>query len=52
MICANSLRVAGAGFGSETNVVTMITNKGEYELELQSKEMVAHKIFDKILEEM
>ena len=32
MICANSLRVAGAGFGSETNVVTMITNKGEYDI--------------------
>ena len=50
MICANSLRTAGAGFGTDTNVITLITADGETELELMSKEAAAHKILDKILE--
>ena len=50
MICANSLRTAGAGFGTDTNVITLITRDGETELELMSKESAAHKILDKILE--
>ena len=49
MICANSLRVAGAGFGTDTNVITLITRNGEKELQLQSKEAAAHAIFDEIL---
>ena len=50
MICANSLRTAGAGFGVDTNVITLITRDGDTELELMSKEAAAHKILDKILE--
>ena len=48
MICANSLRTAGAGFGTDTNVITVITKDGELELELMSKEMAAHRILDTI----
>ena len=50
MICANSLRTAGAGFGTDTNVITLITADGETELELMSKEAAAHRILDRILE--
>ena len=52
MICANSLRTAGAGFGTDTNVITLITEKGEQELAMQSKESAAHCIFDAILKDM
>ena len=50
MICANSLRTAGAGFGTDTNVITLITRDGETELELMSKDAAAHRILDRILE--
>lgn len=50
MIVANNLKTAGAGFGTDTNVVTLITKEDETELELMSKDEVAHRIFDKILE--
>ncbi len=50
MICANSLRTAGAGFGTDTNVITLITADAELELELMRKEDAAHRIFDVILE--
>ena len=49
MIVANSLRVAGAGFGTETNVVTLITKQSERELPLMSKAEVAREIIDEIL---
>ena len=49
MICANSLKSAGAGFGTDTNIVTLITKNFEESLELMSKEQVAHKIQDKLL---
>ena len=49
MICANSLRREGAGFGTDTNILTLITADSETELELMSKEDAAHRIFDKIL---
>ncbi len=49
MICANSLRKAGAGFGGDTNIITLITADGEEELELMSKEAAAHKILDAII---
>lgn len=49
MICANSLRESGAGFGTDTNIITMITKNDEAKLELMSKEAAAHAIFDKIL---
>lgn len=49
MIVANNLREAGAGFGTDTNVVTLITEKGDFELPQMSKEKVAEKIFDAIM---
>lgn len=49
MIVANNLKTAGAGFGTDTNVITMITQNEEIELELMSKEEVSHKILDQIL---
>ncbi len=49
MICANSLRTAGAGFGTDTNIITLITADSEKELELMSKEQASHAIFDFIL---
>lgn len=49
MIVANNLKVSGAGFGTDTNVVTMITKDGVEELEIMSKEDVANALIDKIL---
>ncbi len=49
MIVANSLRTEGAGFGTDTNVVTIITKDNVRELPVMDKEKVAHKIFDAIL---
>lgn len=48
MICANSIRTAGSGFGTDTNVITIITKEGDKELELMSKESAAHVILDEI----
>lgn len=48
MICANSLRKVGAGFGVDTNVITLITNDGIKELELMKKEDAAHEILDNL----
>lgn len=48
MICANNLKVASAGFGTDTNVVTLIQAQKEQELPLQSKEAVGHAILDVI----
>ena len=50
MIIANNLKVAGAGFGTDTNIVTMITKNQEIELPIMSKSEVASSILDKILE--
>ena len=50
MICANNLKVAGAGFGTDTNVITLITREGLTELPLMSKEEAAGKIIDRALE--
>ena len=52
MIVANNLKVAGAGFGTDTNVVTMITKDDCVELELMSKKDVAGAIVDTILTKM
>ena len=52
MIVANNLKVAGAGFGTDTNVVTMITKDDCVELEMMSKQDVAGKIVDMILTKM
>ena len=48
MIVANNVKVAGAGFGVDTNVVTLITQDTVEELPLQSKDAVAMRIADKI----
>ncbi len=48
MIVANNLKVAGAGFGTDTNVVTLITAEKETELEMMTKEQVAERLLDEI----
>lgn len=49
MICANSLRTEGAGFGVDTNVLTVITKDKEVAFDIMSKEDLAHKILDEII---
>lgn len=49
MICANNLKTEGAGFGVDTNVITVITKSEVKELPLQSKESVANAILDESL---
>ena len=49
MIVANNLKVAGAGFGVDTNVVTLITGDRVEELPQMTKEQVAEKILDAIV---
>ena len=49
MIVANNLKTAGAGFGTDTNVVTILTEDETEELPVMSKEEVAQKILDQIL---
>ena len=49
MICANNLKVAGAGFGVDTNVITLITKDSCTELPLQSKESAANAILDQAM---
>ena len=46
MICANNLKVEGAGFGTDTNVMTLITARSTVELPLLSKEETALRILD------
>ena len=48
MIVANNLKVAGAGFGTDTNVVTLITKEKETQLEKMPKEEVAVHLLDEI----
>lgn len=50
IICANNVKVEGAGFGVDTNVITMITENGEKELPLMSKDKAAHSILDEIMD--
>lgn len=49
MIVANNLRQEGAGFGTDTNVVTLLTKEGAEELPLLSKEEVADRLLDRLL---
>lgn len=49
MIAANNLKVAGAGFQGDTNVLTLITQNEDVSLQLMSKEDAANIILDKIL---
>ena len=51
MIAANNLKVPGAGFGTATNVITIITKHGEEELPLLSKEEAADRLLTAILRE-
>ena len=49
MIVANNLKVAGAGFGVDTNVITMITQGKEIALEMMSKDEAAEQVLDEIM---
>ena len=49
MVAANNVKVEGAGFGIDTNVLTLITREEEASLPLMSKEDAALKLLDKIL---
>lgn len=50
MIVANSLRQEGAGFGADTNVVTLLTKERTEELPLLSKEEVADRLLDRLMD--
>ncbi len=50
MICANSLTTPGAGFGVDTNVITLITQDDTLQLPLQSKADAANAILDRLLQ--
>ncbi len=50
MIVANNLKQSGAGFGTDTNVITMITRNSLTELPIMSKEECAEKLLDRISE--
>ena len=49
MICANNLKVEGAGFKTDTNILTLITKNEEVSLDMMSKEDAAGVILDKVL---
>lgn len=49
MIAANSLRQEGAGFGTDTNALTLITDHGEEALPLLTKEEAAHRLLSAVL---
>lgn len=52
MIVANNLKVEGAGFGVDTNVITIITPGKEVALEMMSKDEAAEQILDEILRQI
>ena len=49
MIAANNLKVEGAGFGVDTNVLTLITAEKDKELAMMSKQEAAHCLLNEIL---
>lgn len=49
MIVANNLRASGAGFGTDTNIVTLITKEDMMELPILSKDEVANRILSKLI---
>lgn len=49
MVVANNLKDAGAGFGTDTNVITMITPNEEIALDIMSKEAAAGEILNQIM---
>lgn len=50
MICANSIKTDGAGFGTDTNIITIITARKEEELEIMTKFDAANLILNKMKE--
>lgn len=52
MIVANNLKDTGAGFGTDTNLVTLITKDGDRQLELMGKDQVAKAVVDAILKQL
>ncbi|MCM1007648.1 MAG: bifunctional phosphopantothenoylcysteine decarboxylase/phosphopantothenate--cysteine ligase CoaBC [Ruminococcus flavefaciens] len=50
IICANSIKTDGAGFGTDTNIITIITAKNEEELEIMTKFDAANLILNKMKE--
>ena len=52
MIAANNLKVEGAGFGVDTNLLTLITKDGLDELPMVTKEAAADLLLDSILKRM
>lgn len=50
MICANSIKTDGAGFGTDTNIITIITAENEEELEIMTKFDAANLILNKMKE--
>ena len=51
LIVANNLKQAGAGFGTDTNIVTLISPDNTVQLPLMSKEEVSDKLLTHIMEE-
>ena len=49
MIVANNLKVKGAGFGTDTNIVTIITKDEVKELPIMSKDEVANALLNEIV---
>ena len=49
MICANNLKQDGAGFGVDTNIITVITENDTVELPLQSKDAAANEIISQAI---
>ncbi len=49
MIAANNLKQSGAGFGGDTNLLTLITPQNEMELSMMTKDEAAHRLLDEIL---
>ena len=49
MICANNLKVSGAGFGVDNNILTVITRQGAEELPLMGKEDAAGQVLDRAM---
>jgi phosphopantothenoylcysteine decarboxylase/phosphopantothenate--cysteine ligase len=49
MIVANNVKVEGAGFATDTNVVTIITRDATESLPIMSKDSVAHELLNRIL---
>ena len=49
MIAANNLKEAGAGFGGDTNLLTLITPQSEITLPMMTKDEAAHRLLDEIL---